>query len=214
MFKPDMWKGDHLITKAVTFPYSEPIVAVHIGNISTVQALLDHIPRLTWAKASGSALHLATGQGNLEIVMLLLEHGADVNCGRTIYQPAQVGVEPKHRCPLSDGTPLEAACTGGHVRIVNILLDPTYNFERMSSLRECCAIGRPSRLRGSEVTGIALRFAHTTSITGLPSKAASRPANWKAGPDPRWASLPSSHRCKGGVRWESGESGESGEIHT
>jgi ankyrin repeat protein len=58
-----------------------------------------------WHETGETALHLAAGEGHLEIVKLLLEHGADVNA-KTAYETA-----------------LHLAAGEGHLEIVKLLLE-------------------------------------------------------------------------------------------
>jgi ankyrin repeat protein len=67
--------------------YCDMCTACHVGDLERVRELLRHDPSLakriseyvTYYQASGSPLKNAAAQGHIEIVKLLLDHGADPN---------------------------------------------------------------------------------------------------------------------------------------
>ncbi|KAJ7142814.1 ankyrin repeat-containing domain protein, partial [Mycena epipterygia] len=75
----------------------------------------------------GTALHAASGRGHIEIVHILLENGADVDAtGDIATQAPRIVI----RIPGFDnvevsryGSALSVACAGGHITIVEMLLD-------------------------------------------------------------------------------------------
>ena len=86
--------------------------AVNDGDVETVQSLLgqganpDH--QLYWSDKwfMVPPLHTASLKGNVSIVKMLIEAGADVDrCSR-----------------VDDYTPLQYACVGGHKEVVDYLI--------------------------------------------------------------------------------------------
>ena len=86
--------------------------AVDDGDVKTVQSLLgqgvdpDH--QLYWTSSfinNDPPLHTASLKGNVSIVKMLIEAGADVD-----------------RCGVFDCTPLHNACAGGNKEVVDYLI--------------------------------------------------------------------------------------------
>ncbi len=92
--------------------------AIQEGNLPKAKALLETNPAFAMKNFQPDSLHTdgfplfqATKQGNLAMVKLLLEHGADPD--------AKLGIDD----PRETGMPLMNAFHGGHFDIVNLLLD-------------------------------------------------------------------------------------------
>lgn len=91
--------------------------AAHIGDLARVKELLDQDPSLanrpsdyvTYYACSGTAIRNAAAAGQLEIVKLLLERGADPNL-------PEEGIAPR-------GHALYSAATNGHFEIAKLLLE-------------------------------------------------------------------------------------------
>jgi ankyrin repeat protein len=104
----------HLRTRGA---YVDICTACHIGDLKRVRQLLDQDPRLanrvseyvTYYLGSGAPLKNAAAQGHIEIVKLLLEHGADPN----LPEP---GIAPH-------GHALYSAVANGHHEIAKLLLE-------------------------------------------------------------------------------------------
>jgi ankyrin repeat protein len=103
----------HLITRGA---YVDICTAAALGDESRVRALLAEDPGLanrvseyvTYYLCSGSPLRNAASRGHLEIVKLLLAHGADPNL-------REEGIAPL-------GAALHEAVAGGHLEVAHLLL--------------------------------------------------------------------------------------------
>ena len=129
---------DELISKNEEIILS---VAIENGDVEILKELLNRNPKLTKKKDSlgQTPLHHAAYCGQTEIVQLLLEKKADVNCqdekGATaLRQAAQQGhleivkvlLEKKAdvNCRSKEGaTALHVAAVNGHLEIVRLLLE-------------------------------------------------------------------------------------------
>ena len=97
--------------------YVDICTACHIGDLQRVRELLDEDPSLanhnveyvTYYLGSGSPLKNAAANGHLEIVKLLLEHGADPNLREEEIAP--------------HGHALYSAAANGHHEIAKLLLE-------------------------------------------------------------------------------------------
>jgi len=97
--------------------YVDICTAASIGDLPRVRELVEHDPSLansvseyvTYYLGSGTPLRNAAAQGHLEIVKLLLAHGADPNL-------PEEGIAPK-------GHALYAAVASGHLEIARLLLE-------------------------------------------------------------------------------------------
>ncbi len=105
---------DHLRAKGAEI---DICTAAHIGDLEYVRALLDRDPSLanqpdayvSYYACSGTAIRNAAAAGQLDIVRLLLERGADPNL-------PEEGIAPR-------GHALYSAATNGHREIVRLLLE-------------------------------------------------------------------------------------------
>lgn len=105
---------DHLRARGA---YVDICTACYLGDINRVRELLREDPSLanrssayvTYYPCSGTPMRNAAGAGQIEIVKLLLEHGADPNL------PEQ-GIAPR-------GHGLYAAVSNGHYEIAKLLLE-------------------------------------------------------------------------------------------
>ncbi|MFN0087032.1 MAG: ankyrin repeat domain-containing protein [Blastocatellia bacterium] len=96
--------------------YCDICTACHIGDLERVRELLDQDPSLgnrvseyvTYYLGSGAPLKNAAARGHIEIVKLLLEHGADPNL-------PEEGIAPR-------GHALYSAAANGHYEIAELLL--------------------------------------------------------------------------------------------
>jgi ankyrin repeat protein len=96
--------------------YCDICTACHIGDLERVKELLDQDPSLasrvseyvTYYLGSGTPLKNAAAQGRLEIVKILLEHGADPNL-------PEEGIAP-------NGHALYSAVANGHYEVAELLL--------------------------------------------------------------------------------------------
>ena len=108
---------DHCRTFVHAAAYVDICTACHIGDRERVRELLDQDPSLanrvseyvTYYLGSGAPLKNAAARGHIEIVKLLLEHGADPNL------PEQ-GIAPH-------GHALYSAVANGHHEIAKLLLE-------------------------------------------------------------------------------------------
>jgi ankyrin repeat protein len=104
----------HLLTRGVA---CDICTAASIGDLERVRALLDQDPTLanrvseyvTYYIGSGSPLRNAAARGHIEIVKLLLAHGADPNL-------REEGIAPR-------GHALYSAVYNGHFEIAKLLLE-------------------------------------------------------------------------------------------
>jgi ankyrin repeat protein len=105
---------DHLIQRGAQVDIS---TAASLGDLARVRALLAADPLLanravdyvSYYAASGTPLRNAAARGNLELVRLLLDHGADPNL-------REEGIAP-------NGHALYAAAAGGHHEVARLLLE-------------------------------------------------------------------------------------------
>lgn len=105
---------EHLIACGA---YIDINTAAHMGNINRVKELLDEDPTLanrvsdniTYYLGSGTPLSNAAAKGQIEIVKLLLEYGADPNL-------PEEGIAPQ-------GKALYSAVYGGHHEVARLLLE-------------------------------------------------------------------------------------------
>jgi ankyrin repeat protein len=104
----------HLRTRGA---YCDICTACHLGDLERVRELLDQDPSranrvseyVTYYLGSGAPLKNAAAQGHLEIVKLLLEHGADPNM-------REEGIAP-------NGHALYSAVANRHYKIAKLLLE-------------------------------------------------------------------------------------------
>lgn len=97
--------------------YVDICTASHFGDLNRVRELLARNPKLanavseyiTYYPCSGTPLRNAAGAGHLEIVRLLLDHGADPNL-------PEEGIAPK-------GHALYSAVYNNHLEVAKLLLD-------------------------------------------------------------------------------------------
>jgi ankyrin repeat protein len=80
--------------------------ALGTGNVKVVKKYLDDGLSVNEQFFAWSALHIAANKGQLEVVKLLVERGADLN----------------YRHPITKMTPLAMAALDGYTDIVNYLL--------------------------------------------------------------------------------------------
>ncbi len=103
----------HLVDRGATVDLG---MACATGDLTRVRALLDHDPSLanrvsdysSYYAGSGAPIRNAAAHGHLEIVRLLLQHGADPNL-------PEEGIAPR-------GHALYSAAANGHFEIVQLLL--------------------------------------------------------------------------------------------
>lgn len=84
--------------------------AAYTGNIAKVREMLASSRDVQHKSRFIVPLQCACSGGYKDIVRLLLEHGADINCGH----------------PWTFSSPLHSACLGGQEDIVRLLLEPKY----------------------------------------------------------------------------------------
>lgn len=107
----------------------ELITAIKNNNVERVRSLLDSGVDPKYEEDEdddGNPLHYAADLGNLEIVKLLVEHGADTK--NTIYDASLMGHVEVVRFLLDNGIEIgeydiAAASKHGHVEIVKMLLE-------------------------------------------------------------------------------------------
>ena len=115
----------HLLTRGA---YFDICTAASIGDLARVKELLDEdaalanrvSPYVTYYVGSGSPLRNAAARGHLEIVKLLLEHGADPNL-------REEGIAPR-------GHALYAAVYNRHLEIARLLLEHAHSRARPSKV--------------------------------------------------------------------------------
>jgi len=100
-----------LLSARVAFaedPAEELLAAARKGDVAAVKGLLDKGVDVNSKNRYGAtALSYACDRGNLELVTLLIERGADVNASDTFYK----------------ATPITWATMNGHVDVIKLLLD-------------------------------------------------------------------------------------------
>ncbi|KAF8243592.1 ankyrin [Wilcoxina mikolae CBS 423.85] len=105
---------------------------IFLGNISMIRTLLAKGADVNADNTYFSRpLQLAIIRGRLDIVQLLLDHGADANAiaasGKSWWPPAIRYYRETKTCYWSsDGSPLRVACLAGQDHIVHVLLQPRY----------------------------------------------------------------------------------------
>ena len=110
----DLYSGDSLIAKDLSFIRFDSLQKIVEGEDINISSLVGRIPSLDVTQF-GSLLHLASRLGNLPIVKLLVNAGADVNLHW-------------EGC----GTPVIAACRGGNLDVVRFLLSNGASAKRPS----------------------------------------------------------------------------------
>jgi ankyrin repeat protein len=111
-------------------------VAVQYGHTSIASALMSEFG---FDPNDGVSLHTACRRGNLSVVKILIDHGANVECkdveGMTplavavkcdhtsIYTSIVSALVSEFGCDPNDGVSLHTACRCGSLSMVKILLD-------------------------------------------------------------------------------------------
>jgi len=108
----DLYSGDHLIEESLTFKEINQIRDI-IQRADINASSLVGVSPIANKQGMGSLLHLAARLGQLSVVQILIEAGADVNAHWE-----------------SCGTPLTAACRGGHPDVAYFLLSNGANARR------------------------------------------------------------------------------------
>ncbi|KAJ6511644.1 ankyrin repeat-containing domain protein [Mycena vulgaris] len=132
-------------------------VAADAGNREIVALLLAARADVTarWRKGGMQALHLAVCNVDLEMMKLLLDHGAPVD-------------QPFGEARDSDVTALDHSCAIGHMEMVQLLLDRGANIEHQGSLGTALGFAVTSRKPGA--------------VKLLLDKGANAAAHWMARP--------------------------------
>ncbi|CAD6577971.1 MAG: hypothetical protein ASARMPREDX12_008580 [Alectoria sarmentosa] len=127
-------RNEDEIVKSVLNVESERDVfvgAAYTGNIVTVREMLTssrHAQRES--KFFGHhPLQCACSGGRKDIVVQLLEHGADISHGKTSLRDAPVEFRPWY----FGSSLLQSACLAGHEDIVRLLLEPKYEIRMFHS---------------------------------------------------------------------------------
>lgn len=104
---------DHMSSQPPASPAALLRTAAYHNDLTAVEKLIDEgVDLNVWDKWGRTALSLAAGQGNFEVVELLLRRGAWVN---------------PHEDYDTYQTPLYAAAESGHLDIVNLLISEGAN---------------------------------------------------------------------------------------
>lgn len=96
--------------------------AAYTGNIVKIREMLaSSRDAQRESKFFGHPLQCACSGGHKDIVVQLLEHGADISHGKTSLRDAPMEFHPWYL-----GSSLQSACLAGHEDIVRLLLEPKY----------------------------------------------------------------------------------------
>ena len=126
--------GSHLLSRHMNVEFHSQSVFVpndvshcaltalaYLGDISRLRFLIDAgVDINAGSQVMGKPLQAAAARGHTEIGRLLLENGADANCGNSEF----------------DITPLKLACFAGHKEMVRVLLDSKYGIPRRGTSYE------------------------------------------------------------------------------
>lgn len=114
--------------------YDEAIRAIHDGDITKLESLLNQNPpliRISYC-ISGSLLHNAAYYGQVEIAKMLIAKGADVNDAST----------------RDTETPLHFAATGGQLEMIKLLIEHGANINALCDQNTHSALDRALWAKG------------------------------------------------------------------
>ena len=125
-------------------------LACEMGNYEVVNLLLEHFPVLLENNTEflQKPLHLASRQGRIKVVMILLEAGCEIDC-----------------LDVYSATPLHYACNFGHYDVVKTLLKAGCNVDALttqgrSPLAYACRNGSLDTVQALIEAGCTVNFTH------------------------------------------------------
>ena len=132
--------------------------AAYTGNIVKVREILaSSRDAQRESKFFGHPLQRACSGGHKDIVVQLLEQGANISYGKTGLRDAPMGLHP------SDfGSSLQSACLAGHENIVRLLLEPKYEIRKSHSVFRIAAL---QAARGGHLNILILLLEEATPGT-------------------------------------------------
>ncbi|KAF7948270.1 uncharacterized protein EAE97_003681 [Botrytis byssoidea] len=126
-------------------------IAIIANEIAYVRVLLEshHADANFRNKYFGRPLHLASRYGRVDIIQVLLHHGADSSAIQPYYGPHWTGGLEREKYFCSSGSALRVAAMNGHFEAMKMLVQPRFNAVLPLSQEEIQMVLRVAARTGS-----------------------------------------------------------------